>query len=440
MLRDSQRWSRRNVLRAGSVALLTGAAVADGMTSLAAAAERVRAKISDVQTMTVQGPGRSYVYVRVLTSDGHSGIAEAYGSPGVAVAEQIMAIRPALIGKDPLEIDRIYTFLGDGASSLAGSRTDGSAHQLMRAASGIEMALWDLAGNLLATPTAVLMGGQFRDHVRVYDHSRPRDMSDKASCREWAAKVNAHPSGFTAHKIDIPRTDTLWTEKGRSVPDNGKDPGNRQLTAKELRRIGQGFENMREAIGWEHDLMVHCHWELDLPSSIQLAQVVAPAKPLWLEDPLAVDYSESWKRLAERSPVPILTGENLTRREGFQPFIVNQGCHIVNPDLRNSGGFLETKRIADLASLYGLPITTHNTASQLHTYQVCQWAACIRDFLMCETITGEGGWMDQVLRLDGPYIEKGYVKVNDKPGTGVELNREVVEAHLAPGQKWWGGA
>jgi L-alanine-DL-glutamate epimerase-like enolase superfamily enzyme len=436
MLEVNQRWSRRNLLRvaatAGTVALADGAIL-----SAASAAERIRPKISDVQTMTVQGPGRTYVYVKISTKDGVFGIAEAYGTPGIGVAEQIEAIKPALIGKDPLEIDRLYTFMGDGASGLFGSRTDGSAHQLMRAASGIEMALWDLAGKLLDTPTSVLLGGRFRDQVRVYDHSKPRDPLDKASCREWADKVKAHPSGFTAHKIDIPRTAVPGTG-GRGQSDVAKDPGNRHLTTQELRQIGQAFENMREAIGWDHDLMVHCHWELDLPSALQLAEVVAPVKPLWFEDPLGVDYNDSWKQLAARSPVPILTGENLARREGFLPFVVNQGCQIVNPDLRNSGGFLETKRIADLAATFGMPLTTHNTASQLHTYQICQWAASIRDFLMCETVTGEGGWMDQVLKLDGPYIEKGYVKIGDKPGTGVELNPEVVEAHLAPGQRWWG--
>jgi L-alanine-DL-glutamate epimerase-like enolase superfamily enzyme len=430
------RWSRRNLLRAaasGGAVALAGAEIL----SPALAAERVRAKISDVRTMTVQGPGRTYVYVKVETKDGAFGIAEAYGTPGIGVAEQIEAIKPALIGKDPLEIDKLYTFMGDGASGLFGSRTDGSAHQLMRAASGIEMALWDLAGRLLDTPTCVLLGGRFRDKVRVYDHSKPRDPLDKASCREWADKVRAHPSGFTAHKIDIPRT-LAPGETGKGLPDAGKDPGNRRLTTQELRQIGQAFENMREAIGWDHDLMVHCHWELDLPSALQLAQIVAPVRPLWLEDPLGVDYNDSWKLLAARSPVPILTGENLARREGFLPFLVNQGAQIVNPDLRNSGGFLETKRIADMASVWGVPLTTHNTASQLHTWQICQWAASVRDFLMCETVTGEGGWMDQVLKLDGPYIDKGYITVGDKPGTGVELNRDIVEAHLAPGQRWWG--
>jgi L-alanine-DL-glutamate epimerase-like enolase superfamily enzyme len=406
---------------------------------LAAAAQRVRAKIGDVQTMTIQGGERTYVYVRVVTTDGRYGIAEAYGSPGVGVAEQVLALKPSLVGKDPLEIDRIYTLIGAEERSLHGTRTDGSAHTLMRAVSGVEMALWDLAGRLLETPTAVLLGGRFRDRVRVYDHSRPRDMFDKASCREWAAKVREDPSGFTAHKIDVPRTQSIWAADAASDrADNGRDPANRLLTTKELSRVAQGYENMREAIGWDHDLIVHCHWEFDLRASIELAEAVAPVKPLWLEDPMPVDYSDSWKRLVERSPVPILTGENLARREGFAPFLVNQACDIINPDLRNSGGFLETKRIADMASVFAIPMSAHNTGSQLHTYQVCQWASSIRDFLMCETVTGKGGWMDQVLKLDGPYIEKGYVKVADRPGTGAELNREVVEPRLAPGQRWWG--
>lgn len=448
MRHDSQRWSRRGFLTSGTGPLIAGAAMgATGLgatNALAAAADAAQHKIRDVQTMTLTGP-RTYVYVRILTDDGHWGIGEGYGSPGVGVAEQIMSLKPYLVGKNPLEIDKLYTYMGTGTKSLSGTRTDGSAHNLMRAVSAVEMALWDLAGHILNTPTSILMGGQFRDHTRVYDHSRPTNMLDKASCSEWAAKAKAHPSGFTAHKIELPRTSSIWQPSGgrfaaeRPV-DNGHDEANRQLTTEELVRIAQGFENCREAIGWDHDIMVHCHWELDLRSSIELAQAVAPMKPLWLEDPLQVDYTDSWKRLVDASPVPILMGENLTRLQGFLPWIVNQAIDIVNPDLRNSGGFLETKRVADLASVYGIPMTNHGTASQLYTYQVCQWASCIRDYMICETITGEGGWEDQLLVLDGPYIQKGYIKVNNKPGSGAELNQQVVEAHLAPGEKWWGSA
>jgi L-alanine-DL-glutamate epimerase-like enolase superfamily enzyme len=394
-----------------------------------AAAQRKRVKIRDVQVMMLEG-GRTYTLVKITADDGLFGIAEAYGSPGVGVKEQVLSLKPWLVGKDPLEIDTLYVTMGEGSRNLSGTRTDGSAHNLIRAVSGIEMALWDLAGKILDVPTSTLLGGKFRDRVRVYDHAAPKNMLDKASCREWAAHVKAHPSGFTSHKFGFPHTSL--------AEDPGRDPSNRMLSTRELINIQKGFENCREAIGWDHDIMVHCHWEYDLRTSIQIADAVESIKPLYLEDPLPVDYTDSWRRLCESTKVPICMGENLARREGFKDFILNGGADILHPDLRNSGGFLETKRIADLAHIFGIPMATHNTGSQVNTYATCQWAASIRDYMSCETVTGEGGWMDQVLLLDGPYIKDGFIQVSAKPGLGIALNPDVVKAHLAAGETWWG--
>ena len=395
--------------------------------------EKGRQKIRDIKTMMLQG-SRSYTLVKVITEDGLYGIGEAYGSPGVGVKEQIEAIKPSLIGRDPLEIDVLYTLMGQnrnpGTGWAGSSRTDGSAHALMRAASGIEMALWDLAGKILGVSSTVLLGGKFRDKVRVYDHARPRDLLDRASCEEWAQKVKEDPAGFTCHKFGFSHT--------TPETDAGRDLANRVLTVRELRQIEEGFANCREALGWDHDIMVHCHWEYDVRTAIQIAEAMAPIKPLWLEDAMIVNHSESWKRLTASSPVPICTGENLWRRSEFADFIVHQGCDILHPDLRNSGGFLENKRIADMAEVWGVPLATHNTGSQLNTWATCQWAGSIRDFIACETVTGKGDWMDELLILDGFYIENGFVRITDKPGLGVDLNPDVAQAHLAEGETWWG--
>ncbi|MDZ4796805.1 MAG: mandelate racemase/muconate lactonizing enzyme family protein [Bryobacteraceae bacterium] len=387
-----------------------------------AAPSKNRAKIRDIQTMVVQGP-RTYTLVKVVSDAGVYGIGEAYGNPGAGVREQIEVLKQEIMGKDPLQIDAIYQGLGQ--------RTDGSAHSFMRGVSGIEMALWDLAGKMLDQPTSVLLGGRFREKVRVYDHAAPKNMLDKASCRDWAAKVKADKAGFTCHKFGPgPHTDP--------AKDPGRDLSNRLLSSAELRQIRQGWENCREAIGWEHDLMVHCHWEFDLRTSIQLAEAVEGIKPVWLEDSLTPDYSESWKRLSAVSKVPICTGENLARRHGFKDFIINQGCDILHPDLRNTGGFLETKRIADMADVFGLPMATHNTGSIVATMANVSWAASIRDYLACETVMGQGGWLDDMILHDGPIFEGGFIRVPEKPGIGVELNPDVVKAHLAKGEKWWG--
>jgi L-alanine-DL-glutamate epimerase-like enolase superfamily enzyme len=420
--------SRRQFLRGVAAAPLLAAA--RPLATARAAAQRKRPKIRDVQVMMLQGPGRTYTLIGITADSGHHGIAEAYGSPGVGIKEQVLSLKPWLVGKDPLEIDALYAHMGEGTPSLSGTRTDGSAHNLMRAVSGVEMALWDLAGKILEVPVSTLLGGRFRDRVRVYDHAAPKNMLDKAAVADWAAKAKAHPSGFTCHKFGFPHSDPAI--------DRARDPSNRVLTTRELIAVQKGFENCREALGWEHDLMVHCHWEYDLRTAIQIADAVEPIKPVWLEDPLPVDYSESWKRLCAASKVPICMGENLTRREGFKDFILNQACDILHPDLRNAGGFLETKRIADMAHVFGLPMANHNTGSQVCTYASAQWAASIRDYIALETITGEGGWMDQVLLLDGPYIKDGFIQVTDKPGLGIELNPDVVRAHLAPGESWWG--
>jgi len=400
-----------------------------------AAGERKRAKIRDIQVMVMQGP-RTYTLVKVVSDAGVHGIGESYGSPGVGVKEQILILKPALIGKDPLDIDTLFSGLGN--------RTDGSAHSLMRAVSGLEIAVWDLAGKILEVPTSTLLGGKFRNRTRVYDHAGPRNQLDKKACADWAAEIQANPAGFTCHKFS-PQPDPLAAGSGRGRgtgaggdEGGGGRPGTRVLSARQIMNIQHGWENVREAAGWDRDVMVHCSWNYDLRTSVQIADAVAPVKPVWLEDPMAVPYTESWKRLTEVSKTPICMGENLVFREQFMDFIINVGADIIHPDLRNTGGLLATSRIAQIASIYGLPMATHNTGSQVNTYAAAQWAGSVKDYVALETITGQGDWMDKVLLLPGPYIKDGFIEVHDRPGLGIELNPDVVRAHLAAGETWWG--
>ncbi len=381
---------------------------------------RKQAKITDIKTLLLQGP-RTYTLIKIETDAGISGIAEAYGSPGLGVREEIHGLRPFFIGEDPLQIDRLYTRF---------RYTDGSAHAQQRAMSGIEMALWDLAGKLLEVPTHALLGGKFRDRVRLYDHSAPRDFFDKIACHDWAQAVKEQPNGITMHKFPPLRSDPNT--------DPGRDLSNRVYSRQELRRFRTAVENCREALGFEHDLLIGCHWQFDLRSAIEMAQALKPIKPVFFEDPLPVAYSESWRRLVDSSPVPICTGENWMRRAEALPFVTNAAIDILHPDLRNSGGFLETKRLADLADLYFLPMANHNTGSIVNGMATIHWASTIRDYLACETVFFQGNWMDDVIVHDRPLCEKGFVTVPDRPGLGIELDPDVVQAHLVPGETWWG--
>ncbi|MFN0165558.1 MAG: mandelate racemase/muconate lactonizing enzyme family protein [Bryobacteraceae bacterium] len=406
-------WSRRRFVKTLSAGVFSAF-------DAISAPERGRVKIADIRTMVVQGP-RSYLFVSVVTDSGVAGIGEAYGSPAVGVREAIQEIRSNLIGKDPLDIETLYVGLG--------ARTDGSAHMLLRAVSGVEIALWDLAGKLLGVPVSTLLGGRFRDRVRMYHDEGPADPMDRSSCRDWADRMKSSPAGWTAFKFEPVRA--------KPSIDKVRDPSNRLLTSRELREIRKGFENCRDAIGSDYDVIVHCHWEYDLRTSIQLAEAVEPVKPLFLEDPMPPDFSQGWVDLCRASKVPICTGENLARRHGFKDFIVQHGCDIAQLDIRNTGGLLESKKIADLADLYYIPMCAHNTGSILSTMATVQWAASVRDFLACETVVGRGNWMDDLIVHDGPIVKNGHIDVPAKPGLGVELNREVVKSNLARGEKYW---
>jgi L-alanine-DL-glutamate epimerase-like enolase superfamily enzyme len=385
-----------------------------------AAPERGRVKITDIKVMVLQGP-RTYTLIKILTDSGVYGIGEGYGSPGIGVKEGVLELRPYFIGKDPLEIDALYTGLGQ--------RVDGSSNSLMRAVSGVEIALWDLAGKLLSVPVYTLLGGKFRDGIRMYHDQGPANMLDRSSCDDWAARMKSHPAGWTAFKFSPPRTNPRT--------DRARDVANRLLTSKELRDIHNGFENCRNVIGDDYDLICQCHREYDLRTSIQLAEAIEPSKLLWLEDPMPPDFSDSWVRLAAESRVPIAVGESLARRHGYKEFISRQGCDIVQVDVRNAGGLLESKKIADLADLHYLPLTAQNTGSLVATMATVHWAASVRDFLAAETIVGLGSWMDDIIAHEGPIVKEGRIAVPAKPGLGVELNKDVVKANLAQGEKYW---
>jgi L-alanine-DL-glutamate epimerase-like enolase superfamily enzyme len=380
-----------------------------------------KVKITDVKAMMVRGPTADWPFVKIETNAGIVGYGECYWGRGIK--EVILGyLREAVIGEDPLDIDRLYTKMiryTGGAGAIAGVT--------VTAISGIEIALWDLAGKLLGVPVCKLLGGQYRNQVRAYSTRSPRDILDPASCHEFAQELKADPHGFTAVKTDIIRN------------QDPREPHSRQLSNRELSNNAKGFANLRDTLGEDIDIAVHCHWELDWIDALNLARAVAPIKPLWLEDPLPPDFAETWVKLTEQSPVPILTGENLYTRHGFKPFILQQGCHIIHIDIPKAGGLLESKKIADLADTFYMPVCAHIASSPLGFMASAHCAAAIRNFKAHEHSVGRFGeaW-EKFVRHSGPLIKDGRIQIPDEPGLGVELDEDQVRAHLFPGEQWWG--
>ncbi len=401
-----------------------------------AAPDRKKIKITDVKVMYVSH-SLGWPMIKIETDAGIYGIGEA--CHGYGIKEIVLKqLKPFLIGEYPLDIDRLYTKM------IIGSAVTGlTAGVKLYAISGIEIALWDLAGKILNAPVCTLLGGKFRDSVPTYRTTSPRNMLDKSSCREFADQVKSHPFGFKAVKSDwVRRQDIdeirIPSDRKWGAWESPSYPMSRRFSRKDIARAAKGYENLREALGDDIEIAVHCHWEFDWADALALARAVAPINPMWLEDPMPPDYADTWVKLTAASPVPITMGENLFTRHGFKSFIINQGCHIVHPDFQRAGGLLESKKIADFADVFYMPTGAHNMASPVGYLASAHSAASIRNFIFHEFNGGNTENWEQIVIHDGPIVKDGRIQISDRPGLGVELNEDYVRKYLTDGEEWWG--
>jgi L-alanine-DL-glutamate epimerase-like enolase superfamily enzyme len=271
--------------------------------------------------------------------------------------------------------------------------------------------------------------------VRFYRTTQTvKNVEDMGEWRALVAEVKAERFGWTAFKFQgdgIPRTvDPEFKEIGHDAYTRG-------LTAKDLRRIEKAMATVRDALGLDVDFGIEAHWKYDVRDAINMARVIEPVKPMWLEDPVPPGNPEAMARVTHAVNVPICTGENLYTRDGFRRLIELQGCDVVHLDIPKSGGLLESKRIHDLADNYYIYSAAHNPASPVGTIASCHAAASMRDFRIHELAKYIDWWQDLVIH-EGPIIKDGYLTIQDKPGLGIELNPDVARRHLAPGETWWG--
>ena len=367
--------------------------------------------------------------IRVDTNEGVWGLGEAYWGPGIKdILEE--TLKPFLVGKNPMDIDYLFTYLRD---KYAGIHTQNGLY--MSALSGIEIALWDLAGKLAGLPVYRLLGGKFRDRVRLYRTCLPAHADELSSCRECAAELKDEQGWSAIKTIDV---DSMWERYDPNCLEHGHEKTGRSLSTKDLKLAEKIMANMREAFGDDFDIAVHCHWALDLRDAQRLSERMAPYNPVWLEDPLPVPFSPAWVRLTETSKVAICTCENLYGKYEFRPFIEEHGADIVHIDVPKSGGLLETKRIADMADTHYMKVAFHNPSSVVGTIASAHVAASIRNFSMIERAGYDYPWWEDVVVHDGPIIKDGYIAVSPKPGLGIELNPDVICPLLQDGDAYWG--
>lgn len=407
-------WTRRAFLRL-AVALPAGPFLAHYRAL--AAPHRNRIKITAIKAMAIQNIAGNCL-IRIDTDAGLSGFGEA-GATGPMARARIETMKPLLIGKDPLAIELHF-------HNMTTLMHTYMAH--IPTISGIDIALWDLAGKVLEQPVYALLGGPFRDAIPMYSHGIGFNMLDPASCRDWAQRIRQQPEGFTAFKNSID-------------PILGVPPARYTATldSSQLRKIARAYANVREAVGDEIDIAVHCHNEFDTPSAIGVAKAVEPMNPLFLEDPLNVPYSEGWMSLKRSTRVPILTGEKLEMVRGFRPFLDAQAADIVHPDLAFAGGITGTRKIADYAALTRTPVALHNVGSLILTYANAHFGASIQNFYRSESALGRPNhYIERMAADKPPEVRKGLLTVPSGSGLGLTVNPDFLRENLVSGEEYWG--
>ncbi|MFN8513719.1 MAG: mandelate racemase/muconate lactonizing enzyme family protein [Chloroflexia bacterium] len=374
--------------------------------------------ITAIKAMQVRSQG---TLIKIETDAGVEGYGECHatGPLARAVIAGIGAGRLphlGLIGKDPLAIQVHFHNMFYAYPQRP---------PYVRVMSGIDIALWDLAGKLLGQPVSKLLGGNFRETIPLYSHCTGGDYFDKGAWRERAAELTGSPEGFRAFKVDIHVP--LGIHMQQYAPSIGP---------REARRVARAYELAREAFGPEIDIIVHGHCELDVPSAIRVAEAVEPIAPLFYEDPLAPQFSEGWLALRRATRLTLMTGENLESPEEVLPFLQHQAVNVLQPDLINSGGITGVKRIADLAALYRVPVCLHNVSGLVLQMASQQWSAAFFNCPLMEC--RRGGEAARAAASNAPVIRNGEMVVSTLPGLGIDWDEDYLRANLAEGEPWWG--
>ena len=390
-------------------------------------------KITALRTaiLRVVGP---CVFVRIDTDEGVTGLGECYpAAPASAIVETINAMAEHLVGQDPRNVNVLHEKI-----RRANLFTGAQGGTVITALSGVEMALWHLLGKSLGAPVWRLLGGQFRDKVRLYADSgaglidaagqhiggaHAASADRETAIRDELASIAqaALARGFGALKFDVDDFD----HPAR------RDAWNWTLTPAEIDSVVGRVARVRETVGQGVDLAVDVHARYDVPSAVQVARELAPFKLMWLEEPVPPDSLEALARVRALSPVPICAGENVYTRFGLHALIRSGAVDIVMPDLARCGGVMEGMRIAGLAELHSLPFAPHNVSSPLGTVAMAHVCAAIPNFLILEFHGMDlDYWEDLYSYAGGKVIQNGAVPIVDAPGWGLELNDEVARRHI----------
>lgn len=401
-------------------------------------------KITDLRYATTTVLGRTSI-IRIDTNQGIYGLGEVRDGADVRYA---LMLKSRILGENPCNVEMIFKKIKQfgGQSRQAGG------------VCAVEMALWDICGKAYNVPAWQLLGGRYRDKVRMY-----ADTPEASSPEEQRKliKYRTEDQGYTWLKMDVSigelkgKKDTIvngkFWENAQGTMSQWGDQSNYmsysntlhpftqiQITDKGLEELQKVVENVRNMIGYEIPLSTDHYGHFDYNNGIRLGRALEKYRLAWLEDIVSWEYTDQWRTMTEALETPTLTGEDIYLLKNFKPLIDNRAVDIVHPDLASSGGLLETKRIGDYAEEYGIAMAMHQAGTPVSFMANVHCAAATQNFLALEHHSVDLPWWESMVKTtDGrKLITKGFANLPlTAPGLGIELNDDVVKQHLHASDK-----
>ncbi len=359
-------------------------------------------KIIDIKPFVVDCFRTNWVFVKVYTDEGITGIGEGtLEYKEKAFLGALEHIREYLTGKNPLNIEQHFHGIYRDAYWRGGP-------VLMSALSAVEMALWDILGKSLNVPVYQLLGGMVNEKVRIYVNGwfagakEPEEFGTKAK--------EAVKRGVTALK---------WDPFGKNYLN---------ISNAELDRALRNVAAVREAVGDEVDILIEAHGRFNIPTGIKIAKELEQFKPMFLEEPTPPDSLEALKAVRDKSPVAISAGERLYTRWDYRRFFDMMPADYIQPDISHAGGIMELKKIAAEAECRYIPFAPHNPSGPVANAATLQLAATCPNFEILEIMYSDVEWRKDVTDESLEYKD-GYINIPDKPGLGIEINEEECLKH-----------
>jgi galactonate dehydratase len=360
-----------------------------------------RLTITGVRTVAVGAGWRNYLYVLVDTDQGLTGLGEAsLGGQTHALVGEIEDLKPLLLGADPFRIEHLWQQAYRHAFWHGGPT-------FLSALAGVEVALWDIKGQALGVPIWRLLGGKVRDKVRAYANG-PRGETPDEVARSAESLVQR---GFQAMK---------WVPFGATPPLAGR---------RFIERAVAEVRAVREAVGPDVELMVDGHGRLSPAVAVRMAEELAPFGLMFFEEPCLPTNGPALARIAARSPIPIAAGERHYTRWAFRELLEARAVAVVQPDIIQTGGIFEARKIGALAEMHFVSIAPHNPWSWVNTVASLHLDATLPNFLIQEVIAESAPWKDEIVTWRPEIDEDGYFPLPERPGLGIALDLEATKRY-----------